>query len=78
MSRRGYTLVEILVVVGVVGILVGLALPAVQAAREASRRALCVNNLRQIGLAMHAYLARESVFPSASMKGDLKGSVSRS
>jgi prepilin-type N-terminal cleavage/methylation domain-containing protein/prepilin-type processing-associated H-X9-DG protein len=53
--RRGFTLIELLVVIAIVGVLVGLLLPAVQAAREAARRAYCVNNLKQIGLALHNY-----------------------
>jgi prepilin-type N-terminal cleavage/methylation domain-containing protein len=61
--RRGITLIELLVVLGIIAILVGLLMPAVQAAREAGRRARCLNNLRQIGLAMHAYAASWDVFP---------------
>jgi prepilin-type processing-associated H-X9-DG protein/prepilin-type N-terminal cleavage/methylation domain-containing protein len=66
--RTAFTLIELLVVMAIIGMLVGLLLPAVQAAREAARRAQCVNNLKQMALALHNYHDQLGSFPVTSVR----------
>ena len=70
-TKLGFTLIELIMVIAIIGILIALLLPAINAAREAARRAKCLNNEKQIALAMHNYLSTFNAFPpSATLKKD--------
>lgn len=76
LRRSAFTLIELLVVIAIIAVLIALLLPAVQAAREAARRIQCVNNMKQLGLAIHNYNSVHSCIPPGRIWAPRPGQAS--